>query len=237
MHLIPSPARCALIPSLFCVVLIAPLFAALAVPAAAAAPTGEWQTLFDGRDVSAWRILGKPETAPLTWNIEGGALAGNKGTGNLATRESYADFELELEWKISPGGNSGVMFRVDPGSSRPPQSGHEIQVLDDARHKDGKGPLTSAGALYALYAPKVAAAKPVGEWNALRLRVQGKRIQSWLNGQLVIEAEIDSPDWKERVAQSKFAKFPQFGRAPSGLIVLQDHGDPVWYRAIRIRRL
>ncbi len=225
----PSLARRALVRS----ILIAPLVAVLSASAAGR----EWQTLFDGRDVSAWRILGKPESAPLTWNIEDGALAGNKGTGNLATRESYADFELELEWKISPGGNSGILFRVDPASTRPPQSGHEIQVLDDARHKDGKGPLTSAGALYALYAPKVAAAKPVGEWNALRLRVQGKRIQSWLNGQLVIEAEIESTDWKERVAQSKFAKFPQFGRAPSGLIVLQDHGDPVWYRAIRIRKL
>jgi hypothetical protein len=213
--------------------------AALLLAAVATVPVfgAEWQTLFDGRDVSAWRVLGKPVDAPVTWNIEDGALAGRKGSGNLATKASYGDFELELEWKISPGGNSGIMFRVDPVAVRPPMSGPEFQVLDDAAHKDGKNPLTSSGALYALYPPATSAAKPVGEWNAFRLRVQGGRVQSWLNGQLVVEAEIGSADWNARVARSKFAKAPQFGRAPSGLIVLQDHGDPVWYRKIRIRQI
>lgn len=213
--------------------------AALLLAAVVSAPVfgADWQTLFDGRDVSAWRVLGKPVDAPVTWAIEEGALAGRKGSGNLATKASYADFELELEWKISPGGNSGILFRVDPAAVRPPMSGPEFQVLDDAAHKDGKSPLTSAGALYALYAPAVSAAKPVGEWNAFRLRVQGGRVQSWLNGQLVVKAEIGSADWNARVAKSKFAKAPQFGRAPGGHIVLQDHGDPVWYRKIRIRRL
>jgi hypothetical protein len=221
-----------------------PPLPAIALWAAAATGTGiatswaaDWQTLFDGRDTSAWRTHGKPVDAPVAWAIEDGALAGRKGAGNLATREQFGDFELELEWKISPGGNSGILFRVDPQAARIPSSGPEIQVLDDARAKDGGNPLTSAGALYALYAPAKKVARPAGEWNALRLRVQGMRIESWLNGERVIVAEIGSADWNERVAKSKFAKSPEFARSASGLIILQDHGNPVWYRKIRIRRL
>ena len=198
---------------------------------------GEWQALFDGKSTAAWRTLGKSAEAPVAWRVEDGALSWVKGGGNLATRETYADFELELEWKISPGGNSGVLFRVDPAAARPPFSGPEIQILDDATHKDGRSPLTSSGALYALYAPKTAAAKPVGSWNQLRLRVQGGRVQSWLNGLLTVDAEIGSQDWNERVATSKFAAHPQFAKTPAGVIVLQDHSNPVWFRAIRIRRL
>jgi len=201
------------------------------------AASGEWQVLFDGKSTAAWRTLGKAADAPVTWRVEEGALAWVKGGGNLATRETYADFELELEWKISPGGNSGVLFRVDPAAARPPMSGPEIQILDDSTHKDGRSPLTSAGALYALYAPKAAAAKPTGSWNQLRLRVQGGRVQSWLNGVATVDAEIGSADWNQRVAASKFAPHPQFAKAPSGVIVLQDHSNPVWFRTIRIRRL
>lgn len=204
---------------------------------AASTPAADWQVLFDGRDTSAWRTHGKPIDAPIAWAIEDGALAGRKGAGHLATREQFGDFELELEWKISPGGNSGILFRVDPQAARIPFSGPEIQVLDDARAKDGGNPLTSAGALYALYAPAKKVARPAGEWNALRLRVQGKRIESWLNGERLIAAEIGSTDWNERVAASKFAKSPEFARSAAGLIILQDHGNPVWYRKIRIRRL
>lgn len=198
---------------------------------------GEWQALFDGKSTAAWRTLGKPADALVAWRVEDGTLAWVKGGGNLATREAYADFELELEWKISPGGNSGVLFRVDPAAARPPMSGPEIQILDDATHKDGRSPLTAAGALYALYAPKAAAAKPTGSWNLLRLRVQGGRVQSWLNGVATVDAEIGSADWNQRVAASKFAPHPAFAKAPSGVIVLQDHGNPVWFRNIRIRRL
>jgi hypothetical protein len=213
--------------------LVVSAVSAAALPAA----PGPWQTLFDGRDTSAWRTLGKPLDAPIGWKIEDGALAGNKAAGNLATKELYGDFELELEWRISAGGNSGILFRVDPQAPRPPFSGPEIQILDNARAKDGANLLTSAGALYALYAPAKQVAKPAGEWNALRLRVQGKRIQSWLNGVAVIDAEIGSADWQARVAKSKFAKSPEFAASPAGVIVLQDHGNPVWYRQIRIRRL
>lgn len=197
----------------------------------------EWKTLFADSDLSAWKTYGQPADAAVKWVAEAGVLAWRKGAGDLATRETFADFELELEWKISSGGNSGVMFGVDEAGRRPWHSGPEIQVLDDAKHRDGKKDLTAAGALYSLYAPAVPAAKPAGEWNALRLKVQGGRVQSWLNGLAVIDATIGSADWQQRVAASKFAPFPQFARVTSGRILLQDHGDPVWFRLIRIRRL
>ena len=197
----------------------------------------EWQSLFDGKNLSAWKTYGKPDDAPVKWTAENGVLAWKSGAGNLATRETFGDFELELEWKISPGGNSGVMFGVDEKSSRPWHSGPELQILDDAKHRDGKSPLTSSGALYALYAPLKPAAKPVGEWNALRVRVQEGRIESWLNGERVVDVRIGSDDWNARVAKSKFAPFPQFAKVKPGRILLQDHSDPVWFRNIRIRRL
>lgn len=201
-----------------------------------AAP-GDWQVLFDGRDFSAWKTLQKPADVPVGWVIEDGAMASRKGCGNLVTRDEFADFELELEWKISAGGNSGLMFRVDESGEKPWHTGPEVQILDDARHKDGKFPNRVAGSLYDLLAPARAAARPVGEWNQVRLRAQGPSIRCWLNGELVIDAEIGSPAWNELVAKSKFAPFPRFGRVPQGRVLLQDHGDPVWFRAIRIRRL
>lgn len=208
-----------------------------AVGAASCGRAAEWQTLFDGENLSAWKTYAKPAEAPIAWAVEDGALAWRKGCGNLATRETFGDFELELEWKISPGGNSGVMFGVDEAGAKPWHTGPEIQVVDDSKHRDGKSPLTMAGALYSLYPPRKAAAKPAGEWNSLRVRVQAGRVQSWLNAQLVIDATIGSEDWKARVAKSKFAPFHQFALVPAGRILLQDHNDPVWYRSIRIRRL
>jgi hypothetical protein len=210
---------------------------AIALSLAAFARASEWQTLFDGKDLSAWKTYGKPADAPVAWAAEGGVLAWRKGCGNLATKETFGDFELELEWKISPGGNSGVMFGVDESGSKPWHTGPEIQVVDESRHRDGKNPLTSAGALYSLYAPATPAAKPVGEWNTLRVKVQAGRVQGWLNREAVVDAKIGSEDWNARVAKSKFAPFPQFARVRAGRILLQDHGDPVWYRNIRIRRL
>lgn len=205
--------------------------------AAVAAPAAEWTTLFDGKDLKAWRIFNKPDSAPLGWDIEGGTLAWRKGAGNLLTREKYRDFELELEWKLSPGGNSGVMFGVEESSDKPWHTGVEIQVLDDAVHKDGKKAETSTGSIYALYAPAGKPAKPVGEWNALRIRVQAGKVQTWLNGQLTAEATIGSDDWNARVAKSKFAPFSTKFAKVEGHLLLQDHNDPVWYRNIRIRRL
>ena len=209
----------------------------LALAAVTSVRASEWQPLFNGKDLSAWKTYGKSADAPVAWAVEKGVLAWQKGCGNLATKETFSDFELELEWKISSGGNSGVMFGVDESGSKPWHTGPEIQVVDESKHRDGKTPLTSAGALYSLYPPAKPAAKPVGEWNALRVKVQAGRVQCWLNGEAVVDATIGSEDWNARVAKSKFAPFRQFAKVPAGRILLQDHNDPVWYRNIRIRRL
>lgn len=201
-----------------------------------AAKPGEWQVLFDGSDLSAWKPYGKPDDAPIAWVIESGALAWRKDCGNLATKELFGDFELELEWKISPAGNSGVMFGVDDSGEKPWHTGPEVQLLDDMKARDGKNPLTRAGALYSLYPPTKSAAKPIGEWNKLRLRVQSGRVEGWLNGEAIFDVRMTSADWHERVAKSKFGPFPRFGKVTPGRIVLQDHLRPVWFRAIRIRR-
>jgi hypothetical protein len=222
--------------SLPVLVVCAAVLMACARGRAASEQAGEWQALADG-NLSAWKTYGKPAQAPVGWTLEGGVLAWKKGAGNLVTRETFADFELELEWKISPGGNSGVMFGVDESGDKPWHSGPEIQILDDTAHRDGLSPLTRAGALYSLYAPAKSAAKPVGGWNAMRLRVQQGRVQCWLNGEPVVDVTMGNADWNARVAKSKFARFAQFARVKNGRILLQDHGDPVWFRGIRIRRL
>lgn len=203
----------------------------------AAARAADWQSLTPGGSLAGWKVYGKPAETPITWKIEGEVLAWQKGTGSILTKETYSDFELELEWKISPGGNSGVMFGVDESGKLPWHTGPELQILDDSVHRDGKSPLTSAGALYSLYAPLAKAAKPAGEWNKQRVRVQAGHVQSWLNGTLVVDAQIGTDDWNTRVAKSKFAPFPKFAKVSPGSILLQDHGDPVWFRAMRIRRL
>lgn len=194
--------------------------------------------LFDGRSLDAWRGF-RREDVPAGWKAVDGTLHFEPGIegGDLVTRETFGDFELRLQWKISPGGNSGIMYRVSETTERTYESGPEMQVLDDTGHVDGGNPLTSAGAAYGLYAADGAGPRPVGEWNDVRIVARGARVEHWLNGVKVVEYELGSADWRERVAGSKFAEWPQYGTIESGHIALQDHGDPVWYRDLRIRRL
>jgi hypothetical protein len=200
-----------------------------------------WETLFDGTGLGQWRGYRRPDV-PGSWRIEEGTLAFNPGgdrahRGDILTREQYGDFELELEWKISEGGNSGIIYRVTEDEPDPWRTGPEMQVLDDARHPDGKIPSHRAGALYDLVVPPADAARAAGEWNQVRIVVRGNRIQQWLNGRQTADVEIGSEDWNRRMAQSKFREMPAFATRRAGHIALQDHDDPVWYRNIRIRRL
>lgn len=205
---------------------------------AAAVEGTEWVTLFGGDDLSQWRGY-RRDDVPTGWSVEDGTLAftpGGEG-GDIITRDQFGDFELELEWKISPGGNSGIFYRGTEAYDNVWESAPEMQVLDNSRHVDGGDPLTSAGAAYGLYPATTDASRPVGEWNRVRIVARGNHAEHWLNGQKVAEYELDSPDWKERVAQSKFQTMPGYGQARRGHIALQDHGDPVWYRNVRIRAL
>lgn len=193
-----------------------------------------WKLLFDGSSLKGWRGFQKKK-APAGWAVVDGALTRVAEAGDLITDKQYQDFELALDWNISEGGNSGIMFRVTEGSEDTYETGPEMQVLDDAHHADGHNRLTSAGSAYGLYAAPAGNVKPAGEWNHVRILVHGKHVEQWLNGTRVVEYELQSPDWEAKVAASKFKQWPGYGRAPKGYIALQDHGDRVAYRSIKIR--
>ncbi len=195
-----------------------------------------WQLLFDGRTMEHWR--GYRQTAlPKGWQVVEGAITRVDSAGDIVSTDEYRDFELSLEWKVAEGGNSGIFWRVSEDQKYPWESGPEMQVLDDARHPDGRSPLTSAGALYGLYPSRRGVVHAAGQWNAVRILVRGNHVEYWLNGVKLVEAEVGSKDWNARLAQSKFATMPRYGRNPAGHIGLQDHGDQVAFRNIKIRVL
>jgi Domain of Unknown Function (DUF1080) len=195
-----------------------------------------WRSLFDGRTADQWRAY-RGDRLPAGWQVVDGALTRVARAGDIVTREQFQDFELTLEWKVEPGGNSGIFYRVAeaPELKTVWQSGPEFQVLDDARHRDGRHPETSAGACYGLYPAPPGVVRPAGDWNEARIVVEGAHVEHWLNGRRVVSYELGSRDWEERVRRSKFAGLPRYGREPRGHIALQDHGDRVAYRNIRIR--
>ena len=215
--------------------------------AASAAETGaamdseahgtDWIVLFDGTDLSAWRGYQR-DGMPAGWQVRDGALVLDPSVGDggdIVTRASFADFELELDWRVEPGGNSGIFFRADEDADAIWHHAPEMQILDDDAHADAARPITSAGSCYALYAPTEDVVHPAGEWNHVRIVARGPRVEHWMNGTKIVEYTIGSEDWDRRVAESKFAAYPEFGEATEGRIGLQDHGDVVWFRAVRIR--
>lgn len=186
---------------------------------------------------TAWRGYLR-DSLPAGWQSIDGALTRVAAGGDIITRDTFANFELRLEWNVAPGGNSGIMYRVveRPGRSTY-HSGPEMQVLDDSAHADGRNRLTSAGSNYALHAAPAGIVRPPGQWNEVRLVVNGGHVEHWLNGSKVVEYELGSDEWRRLVAASKFGEWPEYGLARSGHIALQDHGDRVTYRNIRIKVL
>jgi 3-keto-disaccharide hydrolase len=205
----------------------------------ALAKKGKWQVLFDGKSIDAWRGFRQESFPDQAWKVEGETLKTVAGapSHDIVTKEKYANFELELEWKIAAGGNSGIIYLVSEDFDQTWKTGPEMQVLDDARHSDGKDPKTSAGALYALIAPVHKVLKPVGEWNMVRIIVLNGHVEHWLNGRKIVEYDLGSDQLKPLIAASKFKEFPRFGQNREGFVALQHHGDEVWYRKIRIRSL
>jgi hypothetical protein len=198
--------------------------------------TAGFRLLFDGRTTQGWRGWRRP-AMPDGWQVVDGALTLVGRGGDIITEEQFASFELRLDWKVEPGGNSGIFFHISEDSSFAwsYESGPEMQVLDDARHRDGASRLTSAGACYGLYPAPPGVVRPAGEWNQVRLVVNGNLVEHWLNDRKIVEYELGSPDWEARVRASKFAQWPGFARTRRGYIALQDHGDRVEFRSIRVR--
>jgi len=195
-----------------------------------------WRLLFDGRTTNGWHGFKKDSTSP-GWQAVDGALTRVAAAGDIVTNEQYTNFELSLEWNVAQGGNSGIFFHVADTGSAVYETGPEMQVLDDERHEDGKSPMTSAGSAFAIYPAPRGVVKPAGEWNQVRIVVRGSHVEHWLNGQKVVEYELGSPDWLARVKASKFKQWGGYGLSPTGRIALQDHGDRVAYRDIKIHVL
>ncbi|TWU00537.1 Trehalose utilization [Botrimarina colliarenosi] len=196
---------------------------------------GGWTDLTGGDDLATlWRGY-QSDTPPASWSLTDGVLTLDGSGGDLVTRQKYADFELEFEFKIAPGGNSGVIYRAGESEPNTYETGPEYQVLDPKY--SGVTPKVGPAALYDLYPAPLDASKPAGEWNTGRIVLRDGAVEHWINGQKVVSATIGSDEWNERVAGSKFAAWKKFATLTSGHIALQDHGSRVWYRNLRIKPL
>jgi Domain of Unknown Function (DUF1080) len=198
---------------------------------------GPWHSLLADHDAPAWRGWKEPGL-PEGWHVQGGVLAKQGAVDDLVSTQNYGNFELELEWKIGKGGNSGIFYRGTREYDHIYWSGPEYQLLDDANAPDGKSRLTAAAAAYALYGPPAGVVKPYDQWNQTRIVVRGEHVEHWLNGRKVVEYQLRSADWKAKVAASKFAVYPNYGLASTGLIGIQgDHPGTLAIRNMRIREL
>lgn len=195
-----------------------------------------WQLLFDGQTTKGWRSYGV-DSMPDGWQVVDGALTRVSRAGDIITRDRFRDFELVADWLVPPGGNGGIFYRAASGFDAIYWSAPEYQVLDDARHADGKSQLTSAGSVYGLYPATPGVANPAGQWNSARIVVRGNHVEHWLNGKQFAAYELGSEEWKAKVKASKFAAWPDYGKAAEGYIGLQDHGDRVAFRNIKVRIL
>ncbi|GAB3000350.1 DUF1080 domain-containing protein [Cyclobacterium sediminis] len=205
----------------------------------------EWISLFDGNSLTGWTAYGKDQPGEA-WEAADGVLYFNSdkkdegaSAGDLVTKETFGNFHLQIEWKISENGNSGIMFHVQDNGEydRPYHTGPEYQVLDNDGHKDGQIITHRAGDLYDMIESSEEAAKPVGEWNKTEIIINDNTLQFFLNGVKTVETTLWDDQWKAMVAESKFSQWEGFAKYKEGKIVLQDHGDDVWFRNIKIKRL
>lgn len=207
-----------------------------------------WITLFDGKTTNGWHSYGK-KAAGNEWKVEDGALhldasTPNKERGDLVTNAEYKDFDLKLEWKISEKGNSGIIFYIHEDPTKYPETyetGIEMQVLDNGTptrlgQPDGKLYTHRAGDLYDLMASKEVA-KPLGEWNQVEIKSKDGKLDFYMNGQHTLSTRMWDENWKKMVTISKFKNMPGFSTFKEGKISLQDHGDDVWFRNIKIKKL
>ena len=202
-----------------------------------------WISLFDGKTTKGWHSYGKTVTGEA-WKVEDGSLHLDAGkglnAGDIVTDESFDDFDLKLEWKISKNGNSGIIFYIQDDPKKYDYiwyTGPEMQVLDNDGHSDGKIIKHRAGNLYDLIAGKEGVVKAVGEWNQVEIISHKGKLDLLLNGVTVVSTTVGDDNWRNLIAGSKFKTKPDFGKVFSGHIGLQDHGNEVWFRDIKIKKL
>jgi hypothetical protein len=199
-----------------------------------------WKLLFDGSTTGGWHGYRRDAFPAGGWIVEDGCLKvlAGQGGGDIVTNDEFGDFELSLEWKAAPKANSGIIYRVAETQDYPWRTGLEYQILDDAGHGMSPDDAHSAGAMYDLCAPiATKSLRPAGEFNHARVRVKDNVVEHWLNGVRVVRCPITGSEWTARIAGSKFKETPGFGGQPRGRIALQEHGDTVWFRNIKVRNL
>lgn len=216
-----------------------------------------WKLLFDGKTLNGWRSYNPAIDLTKGWTVDDGSLKNAKnngrpgsGGGDIVTVDQFTDFDFRFEWRVGPGGNSGVKYlvherlgapgtRMYVGDDGRSALGHEYQIIDDATHADAAlGPDRQTGALYSLVPPNASKRlRAVGQFNESRILVQGKHVEHWLNGAKIVEYELDTPALFAAIAKSKFKDVPGFGTKFKARILLQDHGDEVWFRNLKIREL
>jgi hypothetical protein len=205
-----------------------------------------WRLLFGGASADAWRGYQKPDLQGLRWIVKDGCLAlppsdgsDTKGARDIITKDQFGDFELAWEWRVTPGANSGVKYFVQ--ETRPAAIGHEYQIIDDAKHADAQlreGRRSTASFYDVLPAPAAKGkARPIGEFNQSRILVKGNHVEHWLNGTEVLTYELDTDTLRAAIADSKFKEIEGFDKHQRGHLLLQDHGDSVCYRNIRVREI
>jgi len=217
-------------------------FGAAGAAAAASAKThdGGWQNFLTSDSAPLLRSWTHPAQAglPAGWTIHNGVLSKSGPVDDLESTQKYTDFDLELEWKIGREGNSGVFYRATHQYDEIYWTGPEYQFLDDQNAPDGKNRITAAGSVYAMYPAPAGIVHPYGQWNKARIVVRGTHVTYWMNGHRTVDYDFGSPDWKKRVAGSKFSAYPGYGKASVGLIGIQgNHPGAIAIRNMRIKVL
>ena len=196
-----------------------------------------WELLFNGKNMNSWRNF-KSESVNEKWIIENGTMIlTGKGGGDIVTKKKYQDFELKLDWKICENGNSGIFVRASEDGKRVYSKAIEMQILDDERHKDNQKPNHRAGSVYDMIKAPDGLANKATKWNSVRIVAKGTKMDFYLNGEVTGKVNIGSEKWNQLLAASKFKSWEGFGQNKTGHIGLQDHGDKVWFKNLKIRKL
>jgi hypothetical protein len=207
-------------------------------PQAKTAKPGEWIDLFDGKTTAGWHAY-NGKGMPAGWQVVDGVLTRVEKAADIVSDREFDNFELVVEWKIPPKANSGLFYRVveHPDDTSMWMAAPEYQLIDDRGYPGPLKPTQKTAGNYDLQPPSVDATKPAGEWNTTRIVVNGAHVEHWLNGKQIVAYELWTDEWNKQVAQSKFKDHPRYARAKRGRIGIQDHGDRIAFRSVRVRPL